>query len=159
MAEKAKLLMVGVCGALATLVENYGVILLFCCIFILIDLVTGLAKAKIHGKVKSSVGYRGFWRKTALIAALVFGICLDCLIWYITESNISPPIGRILGLYIAINESISICDNLLDCSVQLPKFILPALAATQRNLNNPPKKKLYHLLPALSKHLILESIY
>ncbi len=141
MAEKSKLLMAGVCGTLSALAENYGVILLLCCIFILIDLATGLVKAKIHGKVKSSVGYRGFWRKTALIAALVFGICLDCLIWYITGSNISPPIGQILGLYIAINESISICENLLDCGVQLPKFISSALAATQRNLNNLSKKK------------------
>lgn len=139
MVEKEKLFMAGVCGTLSALAENYGVILLLCCIFILIDLVTGLAKAKIHGKVKSSVGYRGFWRKAALITALVFGICLDCLIWYITGSNISPPIGRILGLYIAINESISICENLNACGVKLPKFVIMALDNINDDLHHEGK--------------------
>jgi len=43
MDEKMKLLLAGICGSLAALSENYGVILLLCCAFILIDLATGLA--------------------------------------------------------------------------------------------------------------------
>ena len=111
MDEKMKLLLAGICGSLAALSENYGVILLLCCAFILIDLATGLAKAKIQGRINSSIGYKGFWRKAALLAALMFGICLDLLIGYAAGPGFSPPIGRLFGFYIALNESISICEN------------------------------------------------
>ena len=94
MDEKMKLLLAGICGSLAALSENYGVILLLCCAFILIDLATGLAKAKIQGRLSSDTGYKGFWRKAALLAALAFGICLDLLVEYAAAAGLgqsSPP--------------------------------------------------------------------
>ena len=69
MDEKVKIALSGFCGALAALAENYGLILTLCCTFILIDLATGLAKAKIQGKINSDTGYKGFWRKAAMLAA------------------------------------------------------------------------------------------
>ena len=42
-------------GALAALAEDYGMILLLGCAFILLDLVTGLAKAKISGPWKTTI--------------------------------------------------------------------------------------------------------
>ena len=53
MEERIKLFLAGICGSLAALAENYGVILLLCCAFILIDLATGLVKAKIQGRLSS----------------------------------------------------------------------------------------------------------
>lgn len=38
------------CVSLRILTQDYGMILLICCAFILIDLLTGLTKAKIQGK-------------------------------------------------------------------------------------------------------------
>lgn len=137
MDEKMKLLLAGICGSLAALSENYGVILLLCCAFILIDLATGLAKAKIQGRINSSIGYKGFWRKAALLAALMFGICLDLLIGYAAGPGFSPPIGRLFGFYITLNESISICENLAACGVRLPHFITTALESVQEGLNKP----------------------
>ena len=50
-----------------------------CCVerfaLILLDLLTGLAKAKLQGRLNSDTGYKGFWRKAALLAALVAWIC------------------------------------------------------------------------------------
>ena len=135
MNEKIKPLLAAFCGILTTLSENYGVILFLCCAFILIDLATGLAKAKLQGKINSSIGYQGFWRKIALIAALMFGICLDLLIGYAAGPGFSPPIGRLFGFYIALNESISICENLAACGVRLPHFITTALKSVQEGLN------------------------
>lgn len=77
MDEKIKPLLAAFCGALTALAENYGTICSICCALILLDLLTGLAKAKIQGKLNSDTGYKGFWRKAALLAALAFGICLD----------------------------------------------------------------------------------
>lgn len=68
MDEQLKFVLSGFCGTLAALSKNYGVILMLCCAFILIDLATGLAKAKIQGKINSDTGYKGFWRKAAMLA-------------------------------------------------------------------------------------------
>ena len=140
MDEKAKSFLSGFCGILATLSENYGMILTLCCAFILIDLATGLAKAKIQGRINSDTGYKGFWRKTAMLSALAFGICLDALIDYIGDLGIisitiNSPVGRLLALYIAINECISILENLGACGVRLPKCISVALEAVQEDLD------------------------
>ena len=139
MDEKMKLLLAGICGSLAALSENYGVILLLCCAFILIDLATGLAKAKIQGKLNSDTGYKGFWRKAALLAALVFGICLDLLVEYAAAAGLGAEfpalIGRLLAFYIAVNECISITENLSACGVRLPGFLAAALGNTRDKLD------------------------
>lgn len=124
---------------LTDLTGNYSILSL-CCAFILIDLTTGLAKAKIQGKINSDTGYQGFWRKTAMLTALVFGICLDALIDYvgtlgIISISLDSPVGRLLALYIAINECISILENLVACGVKMPKFISAALEAVQEDLD------------------------
>ena len=139
MDEKMKLLLAGICGSLAALSENYGVILLLCCAFILIDLATGLAKAKIQGRLSSDTGYKGFWRKAALLAALAFGICLDLLVEYAAAAGLGAEfpalIGRLLAFYIAVNECISITENLSACGVRLPGFLAAALGNTRDKLD------------------------
>lgn len=70
MEEHTKAILAALCGALTALAENYGTICSICCALILLDLLTGLAKAKIQGKLNSDTGYKGFWRKAALLAAL-----------------------------------------------------------------------------------------
>ena len=49
MEERTKAILAALSGMLAALAEDYGMILLLGCAFILLDLATGLAKAKISG--------------------------------------------------------------------------------------------------------------
>ena len=49
MPEKQVAFSAALCGALTALSENYGTICSICCALILLDLLTGLAKAKIQG--------------------------------------------------------------------------------------------------------------
>ncbi len=134
MEERTKAVLAALSGALAALAEDYGMILLLGCAFILLDLVTGLAKAKISGTVSSAVGRKGFWRKAALLAALVFGICMDKLL-EVMIPGFASPVGRLLGLYIAVNEAISICENLDACGIRLPKILSSALESAGEKLN------------------------
>lgn len=131
---KAEAVLAALSGALAALAEDYGMILLLGCAFISLDLVTGLAKAKISGTVSSAVGRKGFWRKSALLAALAFGICVDKLMGVIIPGFASP-VGRLLGLYIAVNEAISICENLDACGIRLPKILSSALENAEDKLD------------------------
>ena len=132
--ERTKAVLAALNGALAALAEDYGMILLLGCAFISLDLVTGLAKAKISGTVSSAVGRKGFWRKSALLAALAFGICVDKLMGVIIPGFASP-VGRLLGLYIAVNEAISICENLNACGIRLPKILSSALESAGDKLD------------------------
>lgn len=126
---------------LIILSENYGTIILLCCAFILIDLATGLTKAKIQGKITSSIGYKGFWRKISLLLTLAFGVCLNLFMDYLTTLGLFPisfsiPISLTIGIYISVNECISICENLSASGVKMPKFILNALKSTEDKIAN-----------------------
>ena len=134
MEERTKTILAALSGALAALAEDYGMILLLGCAFISLDLVTGLAKAKISGTVSSAVGRKGFWRKSALLAALAYGICMDKLMRVVIPGFASP-VGRLLGLYIAVNEAISICENLNACGIRLPKLLSSALESAGDKLD------------------------
>ena len=134
MEERTKAVLAALSGALAALAEDYGMILLLGCAFILLDLATGLAKAKISGTVSSAAGRQGFWRKAALLAALVFGICMDKLL-EVMIPGFASPVGRLLGLYIAVNEAISICENLTACGIRLPKILSSALENAEDKLD------------------------
>ena len=134
MEERTKTILAALSGTLAALAEDYGMILLLGCAFISLDLVTGLAKAKISGTVSSAAGRKGFWRKAALLAALAFGICVDKLMGKMIPGFASP-VGRLLGLYIAVNEAISICENLNACGIRLPKLLSSALESAGDKLD------------------------
>ena len=126
---------------LIILSENYGTIILLCCAFILIDLATGLTKAKIQGKITSSIGYKGFWRKISLLLTLAFGVCLNLFMDYLTTLGLFPisisiPNSLTIGIYISVNECISICENLSASGVKMPKFILSALKSTEDKIAN-----------------------
>ena len=60
MPEKQGAFPAALCGALTALSENYGTICSICCALILLDLHTGLAKAKLQGRLNSDTGYKGF---------------------------------------------------------------------------------------------------
>lgn len=138
MDEKIKIVFSGVCGALTSLAENYGTICSICCSLILLDLLTGFAKAKLQGRLSSDTGYKGFWHKAALLASLTFGICLDLLVEYAAAglgAEFPALIGRLLAFYIAVNESISIIENLSACGVRLPGFLAAALGSARDKLD------------------------
>lgn len=132
-------------NAIIFLPENHGTIVLLCCAFILIDLATGLTKAKIQGKITSSIGYKGFWRKISLLLTLAFGVCLNLFMDYLATLGLFPisfsiPISLTIGIYISVNECISICENLSASGVKMPKFIVNALKSTKEKISDDPSK-------------------
>ena len=56
MIEKMKVVLSGVCGTLTALAESYGTICSICCALILLDLLTGLAKAQIVSRSPAGLG-------------------------------------------------------------------------------------------------------
>ncbi len=135
-------------GILAALAQQYALILSCVIIAIVFDVVTGLIKSKVTERPwNSKQGTIGFWKKIALLVALFFGMFLDFFIPVAltavnTELPFSTPFGLIIGVYITLNESISICENLYEINpVALPKWIMNLIRKTSEKIDDGGEKK------------------
>jgi toxin secretion/phage lysis holin len=129
-------------GAWATFTQQYAIILGFIITVIILDFITGLIKAYTTGVGwKSSKGFKGFWKKVSLLVAFNFGIFLDFFIPYALkiisiELPFNSPFALIVGCYIIINESISICENLYRINPHsLPRWIVALLKGANDKIN------------------------
>lgn len=119
-------------GTIATLAEAYIVLVILVAAAICLDVITGLIRCFATGeKLSSAKGTKGFWKKIMLLAAMLFAFFLDLALPSIMEVvKIEMPFGKtllfgsIVGVYIILNESISICENILKAnSMALPKWL------------------------------------
>lgn len=128
-------------GIVAAFFGSYGFIIGLVAVAIVFDFTTGLVRGKIKGDINSKKGFTGFWKKIALLLGLFFGIFLDYFIPVLLESGVnivlpfSLPFGLIVGAYIILNEGISIIENLYECGVKMPPFILKLLKAAGEQLD------------------------
>ncbi len=130
-------------GFLAALAHEYSLILTCVIIAIIFDVVTGLIKSRVKEKPWSSKrGMIGFWKKIALLVALFFGMFLDFFIPVAltavnAELPFNSPFGLIIGVYITLNESISICENLYVINpMTLPKWIMTLMRKTSEKIDD-----------------------
>ena len=132
-----------VTGIAATFWGVYGPVFVCVLVAIVLDIITGLIKAKATGTpITSEKGARGFWRKMALLAALAFGIFLDAFIPIMLgvvsiQLPFTLPIGTVVGCYIVLNESISIFENINKTAPQaLPKWIKKLLDGAKKTVDD-----------------------
>ncbi len=129
-------------GFFATLTEQYGAVLILVCAVIVFDIITGLIKSKANGiKISSKVGLKGFWKKIALLLALFFGIFLDVAIPSVlsvvaVELPFNCPFGLIIGVYIILNESISILENFYAINPDIvPQWVKKIFMKAKNDIN------------------------
>ena len=134
-------------GLAASFWSLYGAIIICVFVAIIMDFVTGIVSSLATGeKISSEVGYKGFWKKMALILALAFGIFLDAFIPIMVgvialEIPFAMPIGTIVGCYIVINEAISIVENINKAAPgTLPKWIKRMLEGSKKTLDEGDKE-------------------
>lgn len=140
--EKPKIIATAALSALTAFANKYAAIVVFVVIVVCMDIVTGIIASCATGeKISSEKGTKGFWKKMALFAALAFGFLLDYFIPYMVsytgiELPASALFGVMIGCYIVINESISICENLYRCNDEiLPKWVVKLLTQSKDQLN------------------------
>ncbi len=134
-------------GWSTALLNTYGILSLLVCGAIIFDVITGILKAKTSKTINSNAGFIGLWKKLSLFAGLFFGYFLDFVERYLgsvsdtIDITFHIPFGMIIGIYIVLNECISIVENLYACGVKLPGFLIKALkAASDRADNNSNQK-------------------
>ena len=118
MSDVLKRLFSVILGCLAAFWGEYGLFLILVAVAVVLDVITGIVKAKATGEgLSSEKARKGFWRKITLFVALGFGIFLDYAAEKVIIStgitlSIGMPFALIVSAYIIINESISIFENL-----------------------------------------------
>lgn len=131
-------------GTLATLAEQYTVLIVLVAAAIVLDVITGLIRCGATGeKLSSEKGTKGFWKKIMLLASLLFAFFLDVSIPTILGVvNVTLPFqksllfGSIVGVYIILNESISICENILKANkMALPKWLKKLLQDAKKEVD------------------------
>lgn len=130
-------------GLIASFWGIYGPVIICVLVAICMDVVSGLVSSMAAGeKISSEVGWKGFWKKIALILALSFGIFMDSFIPILLgtislELPFTMPIGTIVGCYIVINEAISIIENINKAApTALPKWIKKLLEGAGKTIDD-----------------------
>lgn len=136
-------------GTIATLAEAYIVLVILVAAAICLDVITGLIRCFATGeKLSSAKGTKGFWKKIMLLAAMLFAFFLDLALPSIMEVvKIEMPFGKtllfgsIVGVYIILNESISICENILKAnSMALPKWLKKLFQDAKKDIDEGGKE-------------------
>ena len=129
-------------GAVAAFFGQYGLFIALVALAVVLDVITGLVKAKATGEgLSSKKANRGFWRKMALFVALAFGIFLDyaaaaVLVHVGVNLGGELPFALIISAYIIINEAISISENLyLTNPDSFPKWIAKRLKVAKEQMD------------------------
>lgn len=130
-------------GTIATIAEQYVVLIILVAIVIVMDVISGLIRAAATGEaITSEKGTRGFWKKIALLFSMIFAFFLDLAVPYILNVvNISIPkmllFGSIVGVYIILNESISITENILKANRHsVPKWMKKLLTGAKNKIDD-----------------------
>lgn len=135
----------GLLGIVGTLAEEYLLLLILVAVAISLDVVSGLIKAAAIGDpITSEKGARGFWRKMILLFSMAFAFFLDVAIPSILAVvNITLPFqksllfGSVVGVYIILNESISIAENIYKANRRaLPKWLKKLLTGARDEIDN-----------------------
>ena len=135
-------------GALAAFFGQYGLFIVLVAVAVVLDVVTGLVKAKATGEgLSSEKANKGFWKKISLFVGLLFGIFLDyaaatVLIHAGVNMKIDMPFALIICAYIILNESISIGENLIAIDPgNMPPWVVKLLRGSKGKIEKEQENK------------------
>ncbi len=96
-----------------------------------LDYITGLIATKYRKeKISSYKSVRGITKKICMWLLVFVGALIDILINYAIETaglNITLPfvVAMLVAVWLAVNEIISVLENIIDIGVTIPPFMLP----------------------------------
>ena len=111
-------------------------------VMMIIDYLSGMSAAWVHGDLSSRVGAKGIVKKVGYMALIVVAMGVDYLIYSgFAAANIEVGYNMWFGLLVAvwliINEMISILENLSKLGVPIPDFLTKII----KRLKNSAERK------------------
>lgn len=102
-------------------------------ILMCIDIITGITNAWIKKELDSSVLRKGLGKKLGEISAILIGEI------FVAGFGLTTLVADGISIYIIVMELISICENLEELGVPIPKFIKKAMAVTNEKITEEDK--------------------
>lgn len=103
-------------------------------ILMAIDIITGITNAWIKKEIDSSILRKGLGKKLGELSAILIGELI------VISFGLTTAIVDGISIYIIVMELISICENLEELGVPIPKFIKKALAIANKEITEEDKK-------------------
>ena len=105
----------------------------------IIDYCSGIAKAWITGSLSSRIGVSGILKKVGYLAVVAIGMVTDWLVKYGAETvgadvELKFVFALPVIIWLIINESISILENVSACGAPVPKFLLRAIGVLKEKV-------------------------
>jgi toxin secretion/phage lysis holin len=91
-------------------------------VLVVLDFITGIAKAYCTKTLSSDIGTKGLIKKSSIFIVLIVGVLADKLL------GTNEIIRTIVAYFYIANESISILENLATLGMPIPKKLIEALA-------------------------------
>jgi len=92
-----------------------------------LDYITGLLKAKYLGKVNSSTGQKGIYKKFAMISCVLATYLGDFILLHyghvVSVLNVDICFGTMLTCMFSFNEILSILENAIQMDIPVPKKV------------------------------------
>jgi len=148
--NKTLLAISGAVGLIATMAEQYIILIILVAVAICLDIISGLIRSVATGvPITSARGTKGFWKKMILLFSMAFAFFLDLAFPLLLDVvKITLPFersllfGSIVGVYIILNESISIAENIMKTNNKsLPKWIKKILTGAKQEIDEKGDKK------------------
>ena len=140
----------GFIGLATAIAGRYLAMIILVAVAISLDVISGLIRCAATGEpITSKRGTQGFWKKMILLFAMAFAFFLDISVPTVLEVvNISMPMersllfGSVVGVYIILNESISIAENIYKANNKsLPRWIKKLLTGAKKEIDDMDKKE------------------
>ncbi len=119
-------------GAAAYLWGPWDALIIALVIFVVLDYITGIAKAAVRSELSSKAGFHGLLKKVAIFVLVAIGTVMDSVIPAANHAIRSA----VIMFYIA-NEGLSILENAGEIGLPMPE----ALKAALKKLSEPGEKK------------------
>lgn len=119
---------------LVYLLGGFDIALQCLLIAIILDYISGLAKAFVTKNVSSKIGFRGLVKKVLVLIIVMLAVVVD----RVTLN--SGAIRTLVIYYFVANEGLSVLENLAQAGVPVPKSIKNALKVL-KDMGNDKKTK------------------
>lgn len=120
--------------------SGYAPVLALLFLVIVVDYTTGLIKAFIKKDLSSQAGMIGVLKKISYLICIITAFSFDLLLIIACEKlgiNINVSFfGILISVILIINELLSICENLGEIGVPLPKSLIEAIKKLGENLED-----------------------
>lgn len=93
--------------------------LVFALVFILLDVMTGIAKGASQHNLSSEKMKQGFWHKLGIIAALIVAGMLDAAAATGLDLGFEVPVFEGVCTYVVLMELLSILENIAEINPEL----------------------------------------